>query len=59
MAEELKYDNEYSRLIGAIGKEALGRLQANSVLLVGCKGLGEWGGVEKVASLFFSRLRSC
>lgn len=38
--DTLKYDNEYSRLIHAIGKEALGRLQANNVLLVGLKGLG-------------------
>jgi ubiquitin-activating enzyme E1 len=37
---DLKFDNEYSRLIGAIGKDALKRLQAAKVLLVGLNGLG-------------------
>ena len=39
-AKDLKFDNEYSRLIGAIGKDALKRLQAAKVLLVGLNGLG-------------------
>lgn len=34
------FENEYSRLLGAIGAEALKRLQASSVLLVGLRGLG-------------------
>lgn len=38
--KDLKFDNEYSRLIGAIGKDALKRLQAAKVLLVGLNGLG-------------------
>jgi len=40
MSDTLHYDNEYSRLIGAIGKQALEKLQANSVLISGMKGLG-------------------
>lgn len=39
-AKDLKFDNEYSRLIGAIGKDALKRLQSAKVLLVGLTGLG-------------------
>lgn len=38
--KDLKFDNEYSRLIGAIGKDALKRLQSAKVLLVGLNGLG-------------------
>eukprot|EP01128_Nolandella_sp_AFSM9_P005358 TRINITY_DN256_c0_g2_i1.p1 TRINITY_DN256_c0_g2~~TRINITY_DN256_c0_g2_i1.p1 ORF type:complete len:1063 (-),score=334.92 TRINITY_DN256_c0_g2_i1:80-3268(-) len=37
---DLSYDNEFSRLIGTLGKDALKRLQASKILLVGVGGLG-------------------
>jgi len=37
---ELRYENEYSRLIAALGKEALFKLQSSKILLVGLGGLG-------------------
>jgi ubiquitin-activating enzyme E1 len=39
-SKELQYQNEFSRLLGAIGEEALKRLQSSRVLLIGLKGLG-------------------
>eukprot|EP01130_Rhizamoeba_saxonica_P017932 TRINITY_DN8834_c0_g1_i1.p1 TRINITY_DN8834_c0_g1~~TRINITY_DN8834_c0_g1_i1.p1 ORF type:complete len:1029 (-),score=232.31 TRINITY_DN8834_c0_g1_i1:21-3107(-) len=38
--ESKQYENEYSRLLGVVGKEALGKLQTSRVLLVGLTGLG-------------------
>jgi ubiquitin-activating enzyme E1 len=40
VSKELQYQNEFSRLIGTIGEEALKRLQASKILLLGLKGLG-------------------
>jgi ubiquitin-activating enzyme E1 len=37
---DLDYQNEYSRLIHAVGAEALKKLQASNVLIVGLNGLG-------------------
>lgn len=37
---ELHFENEYSRLLGTLGKDALKRLQASKILLVGAGGLG-------------------
>jgi ubiquitin-activating enzyme E1 len=37
---DLKYENEWSRLLATIGKEAFKKLQASNVLLVGMGGLG-------------------
>jgi hypothetical protein len=46
--KELEYQNEYSRLIGTLGEEALKRLQASKILLLGLKGLGlEIGKISK------------
>jgi len=38
--DESKYDNEFSRLLAALGKEALKKLQASKILLCGLGGLG-------------------
>jgi len=44
-SSELHFENEYSRLIGTLGKEALLKLQSSKVLLVGLGGLGVEVGV--------------
>jgi len=39
-ADDLAYDNAFSRLIHAIGKDTLKKLQSSKVLLCGLRGLG-------------------
>jgi molybdopterin/thiamine biosynthesis adenylyltransferase len=52
-SKELQYQNEFSRLLGAIGEEALKRLQSSRVLLIGLKGLGvEIGKCSGNSSIF-------
>ena len=38
--QDLKFDDQWSRLIHAIGKEALLKMQQAKILIVGLKGLG-------------------
>ena len=35
-----EFDSEYSRLIAAVGRDALRRMQSASVLIIGVRGLG-------------------
>lgn len=39
-SSELHFENEFSRLIGTLGKDALKKLQSSKILLVGLGGLG-------------------
>jgi len=54
---DLAFDNEFSRLIGAIGKEALLRMHQSKVFLSGVKGIGIEIGKSNSSS--FSWMDSC